>query len=264
MVAGTFLEGAPIIHTAAGEQPQGIEELKEAIDQLPNATMTETGPFRLPIDRAFTQKGFGVVVTGTSRDGSVSVGDNLMVMPEGIATKARSIQVHGEPTNSAGPNLRVAINLQGAELSQLYRGQTLIIEQQLPLTSIIDCRFSAISETEKLSTDQRIRLLSNSLELLAKAVVIDERTDSTEQLIQLRLERPAVLCAGDRFIIRKNHHSSRLGEVKSSTLLLQSSEKSISPALHHCCVQRWREQLGVVESPRRTGAQHPTGFFAGR
>ena len=92
LVAGTFLEGAPIIHTAAGEQPQGIEELKEAIDQLPNATMTETGPFRLPIDRAFTQKGFGVVVTGTSRDGSVSVGDNLMVMPEGIATKARSIQ----------------------------------------------------------------------------------------------------------------------------------------------------------------------------
>ena len=93
---GSFLEGAPIILTsAASDAPQGIDELREALDNLPQTKHVVQGPFRLPVDRIFSRKGFGAVVTGTSRTGLLNDGDEVEILPEGLKARVRGIQRHG-------------------------------------------------------------------------------------------------------------------------------------------------------------------------
>ncbi len=113
---GSFLEGAPLIplSSATGE---GIPSLLTALDTLAQTVeeRTSEGIFRLPIDRVFTMKGFGTVLTGTLISGSISVGDNVEILPEKIAAKIRGIQVHSQQEKTATAGLRTAINLQGVE-----------------------------------------------------------------------------------------------------------------------------------------------------
>ena len=113
-VKGTFLEDKPVVPVSA-HSGDGLENLKTILTKIANETPTksETGIFRIPIDRVFTMRGFGVVITGTLFSGSVSVGERVEIFPKGHQARVRGLQVHGESVKKSTAGLRTAVNLQG-------------------------------------------------------------------------------------------------------------------------------------------------------
>ena len=111
---GTFMHGAPIIPVSS-VTGEGLDSLLKALEALCQEVEEKSGAgvYRLPIDRVFTMKGFGTVVTGTSISGSVSVGESVSIYPQGLVAKVRGLQVHGGAVESASAGLRTAINVQG-------------------------------------------------------------------------------------------------------------------------------------------------------
>lgn len=124
-VAGTFLEGAPIVPVSS-RSGHNIDRLKGQIQQSALATTIKSpsGIFRLPIDRVFTLKGFGTVVTGTALAGTISVDEQIEVLPSGIRTKVRGLHSHNMAVKSAQAGQRIAVNLQGVDKSAISRGMS--------------------------------------------------------------------------------------------------------------------------------------------
>jgi selenocysteine-specific elongation factor len=231
-VEGSFLEGAPII-AVSSRTGEGIEELKEALANLAASVepkMKSAVP-RLPVDRAFSIKGFGTVVTGTLIAGEIAVGDELEIMPAGVRARVRNVQVHGEDTDRALAGQRTAINLQGLNLDQVDRGSVLAPAGRLQATLMIDARLEVLpSAPRPLAQRGRVRLHHGTSEVIARVVILkgsgfgvsgsgleDEsenpepgtrrsERDSIEPggsaFVQLRLEEPMTALPGDRFIIR--------------------------------------------------------------
>ena len=139
-VAGSFLENAPIVRVSS-RTGQGIEDLKKALAQLANkATPRDANAIsRLPIDRVFTIKGFGTVITGTLISGLIKAGEELELLPsEQRISKVRGLQVHGKSTTEARAGERTAINLQGIDVAEVSRGQVLAPAGRLATSSMLD------------------------------------------------------------------------------------------------------------------------------
>ena len=120
-IAGTFLEGAPILPTSAKEI-LGLEALTSALAALPVEKRDADGPFRLPVDRGFLRRGFGVVITGTVLSGRVQDGQEVLLLPQGEKARVRGIQVHGAEVGESLSGLRTALNLAGPQRDDLPRG----------------------------------------------------------------------------------------------------------------------------------------------
>jgi len=203
---GTFLEGAAIVplSSVTGE---GLEGFVKEVDRLAQEVeeRSSEGLFRLPIDRVFTMKGFGTVVTGTVISGEVSVGDSLEVLPQGLETKVRGIQAHGKPLESAMAGLRAGVNLQGLEKAVIDRGNVLALSQTLKPTALLDVAFQLLSSYPKpLRNRGQVRLHLGTAEALGRAILLDreEVKPGQEAFMQIRLEEPVVALPGDRFVIR--------------------------------------------------------------
>src|SRR5262249_22358543 len=127
LVSGSFLEGAPIVPVSS-RTGEGLDSFRAALVQASSriAGRSAGGPTRLPIDRVFTMKGFGTVVTGTLVSGRVSVDDELAILPGGRRAKVRGVQVHGAQQTSALAGRRSAVNLSGIEVEEIVRGQSLV------------------------------------------------------------------------------------------------------------------------------------------
>ncbi len=227
-VRGSFLEGAPII-SVSSRTGAGIDELKETLADLasrvePKATAAVP---RLPIDRAFSIKGFGTVVTGTLIAGELSVGDEIEVLPAGIRTRVRNVQVHGHDTTTALAGQRTAINLQGVNVEKVERGSLLAPAGRLRPSSMIDARLELLpSAARPLKQRARVRLHHGTAEVMARVVILKSSEfrvpgsglESSEpgtlnpglgtivpgesEIVQLRLEEPITALPGDRFIVR--------------------------------------------------------------
>ena len=205
-VKGTFLEGAAILPLSSltGE---GLPALLAEIERLAEEVEERSpeGLFRLPIDRVFTIKGFGTVVTGTIVSGKVSVGDTLEVLPKGLEAKVRGIQAHGKAVESAIAGLRTGINLQGLEKGGIERGNVLVQSQSLKPTLLVDGVFQLLPGTPKpLKNRTRVRLHVGTVEALGRAVLLDreEILAGEEAYLQIRIEEPIVALPGDRFVLR--------------------------------------------------------------
>ena len=203
---GSFLEGAPLIplSSATGE---GIPALLTALDTLAQTVeeRTSEGIFRLPIDRVFTMKGFGTVLTGTLISGSISVGDNVEILPEKIAAKIRGIQVHSQQEKTATAGLRTAINLQGVEKHFVPKGSILVRPKTLQPTSRIDVTIELLPNAPRsLKNRSRVRFHSGTSEVLAQIILLDqeELAPGGKSLAQFKLEEPVVVLPRDRFVIR--------------------------------------------------------------
>jgi selenocysteine-specific elongation factor len=205
-VKGTFLEGTAILPLSSitGE---GVPALLAEIERLA-VEVEERSPeglFRLPIDRVFTMRGFGTVVTGTIISGKVSIGDALEVLPKGLEAKVRGIQAHGKPVESATAGLRTGINLQGLEKMVIGRGNVLVQAQTLKPTFLVDVVFQLLPSVAKpLKNRTRIRLHVGTIEALGRAILLDreEIKPGEEAYLQVRIEEPIVALPGDRFVIR--------------------------------------------------------------
>ena len=204
---GSFLDGKPVIpvSSATGE---GIEELKKEIIakcDRENKRREEKELFRLPVDRVFTMQGFGTVVTGTLMDGNVKIGDDVIIYPEGKKAKVRGIQTYGKDTDIAVAGQRTAINLSGISKDDINRGDIVAYPGAVTVTSMIDTELSIFSSSERVVlNNSRVHLYCGSDEVLCKVILLDRDSISAGETAyaQLRLEEPAAVRRGDRFIIR--------------------------------------------------------------
>lgn len=206
LVKGSFLEHAPVIDVSA-TTGDGLDRLRDAIAaEAGHASRRPVdGAVRLPIDRAFTMKGFGTVVTGTLVSGTVAVDDELVIEPGGRRAKVRGVQVHGRPAERAVAGQRTAINLGGVELADVSRGETLIAPHTLSVTRRVDAEIDLLPTTKPLKHGARVRVHNGTAEVLGRVSIAGHTTEiaaGESALVRLRLESEAVFTRGDRFIIR--------------------------------------------------------------
>ena len=224
LVAGSFLEGAPIVAVSA-RSGDGLQALRAAIQDVA-ARVTQhrgTGIVRFPIDRAFTVKGFGTVVTGTLVSGEIGLNCDLDVLPTGCHVKVRGLQVHGEGQGVARGGQRVAVNLAGVEVGELSRGDTLVTPGGLETTRRFDATLTLLPGAPPLKHGARVRCHQGTTEVMARVALatLIEAEDGPEltrepaqgafatalepgasAYVRVRLERPAALTRGDRFVLR--------------------------------------------------------------
>lgn len=212
---GTFLENAPIIpfSSTTGENK---EKLLNAIEQIAGEVEPReaTDIFRLPVDRAFTMKGFGTVITGSCLGGKIEVGETLQILPSGILAKVRGLQVHNETVEKAGAGLRTAVNFQGLEKNEVNRGDVLIKPGSLPTTYLVDAHVDMLKSNAKpIKHRARVRFHHKTSELPARLIPLSgkEIKPGTSDYIQLRLEAPTVAVSGDRFILRSYSPVTTIG-----------------------------------------------------
>jgi selenocysteine-specific elongation factor len=207
LVAGSFLDGAPIVPVSVRSRI-GLDELRAALRQIAKIIPERSADFvtRLPIDRAFSMKGFGVVVTGTLVAGEIAAGDELELLPTGRRVRARGVQVHGALVSRAQSGQRTAVNLAGVEVSEIERGMTLAPVGRLLPTQIIDVELNVLPTAPRaIRTRSRLRVHLGSAEVLARVRVLNSRNEVSpgeRGLAQLRFESPIVALHDERFIIR--------------------------------------------------------------
>lgn len=206
-VAGTFLEGAPVMEVSS-YTGQGIEELKNKILEMAGecgSRREDKRLLRLPIDRVFTIDGFGTVITGTLMEGSVETGDEVMLYPSQKKAKVRNIQVHGNTVAEARAGQRTAINLTGIKKDELKRGDVVAYPGLLENTRMIDVRINLFDHTKRiLKSGSRLHFYYGSAEALCKAVLLDQEAIGEGQsgYAQLRFEEEIAVKRDDRFILR--------------------------------------------------------------
>jgi len=206
-LAGSFLADAPIVPVSA-RTGAGLPELRAALGRLVAELppRDQTGVFRLPVDRTFTIKGFGTVVTGTIIGGEVKVGDELVVLPRGQPARVRGIEVHGEAVQAARAGLRAALNLGGVAVEDLVRGDVLAHPDAVPTSHILDVRFRYLAAaTAPLPRRSKALIHHGATQVLASIVLdVDQLAPGGEATGQLRLDATTPLAAvpGDRFIAR--------------------------------------------------------------
>jgi selenocysteine-specific elongation factor len=205
-LTATFLQAAPIVEVSS-ETGEGIKELVRTLDELIKE-IPERDPghfFRLPIDRAFTMKGFGTVVTGTTVSGHIGVGSEVTVYPEGIKSKVRGIQVYHQDVPLVKAGLRTAINLQGFEKAAIIRGDVVAERDSLKPTYMVDTVLEYLdSAPKRLQNRTKVRFHCGTSEIIATVILLDRDNLSPgdQCFAQLRLERPAVVLSKDRFVVR--------------------------------------------------------------
>src|SRR5574337_357595 len=174
-LAGTFLEGAPVVPVSA-VTGQGLPRLRAILREAAEAIepRRHDGIFRLPIDRVFTIKGFGTVVTGTLWSGTVRVGDEVVVLPEELRSRVRRLQVHGHTVEQAWAGQRTAVNLPGLEVDQLSRGDLLTFPGALKPTTALDVSLALLKEAPRaLRSRTRVRFHLGTSEILGRVVLLD-------------------------------------------------------------------------------------------
>jgi len=212
LVAGSFLEGAPIVPVSA-RTGDGLGAFRETLAQVSRSARGRAiaSAARLPIDRVFSMKGFGTVVTGTLVSGRITVDDELVVAPGERRVKVRGIQVHGRRQPEAVAGQRSAINLGGVEVDDIARGQALVAPGALVESRIADATVEVLPTARPLKHGARVRFHQGTAEIIGRVAVIgpvgaDRAVPAiaagTRAFVRLRLEAPAVLARGDRYILR--------------------------------------------------------------
>jgi selenocysteine-specific elongation factor len=204
LLAGTGLRGAAIVETSS-ETGKGVEKLRAMLDAASRETASRdaAGRFRLAIDRVFTLRGVGTVVTGTVLSGAVSVGDSVTISPSGLAARVRSIHVQNQPAQRGIAGQRCALNLAGDGIAKdaIARGEMALDPTLHAPTQRIDATLRLLLD-EKIALWQPVRLHHGAAEIGARVVPLGDNW------IQLVLERPIAAAVGDRFVLR-DHSAQR-------------------------------------------------------
>jgi selenocysteine-specific elongation factor len=203
---GSFLENALILPVSS-LKGTGFDELKRELVRRANdaPSRDSTAITRLPIDRVFTMKGFGTVVTGTLVSGTIKKEDELELFPAAQRARVRGVQVHGTAAEKAVAGERTAVNLAGVDKSQLERGMALASPGMLRNSQQIDVKLSLLPSAKSLKSGARVHLHAFTSETIA-TITLYEKTrlePEAEALARLRISDPLLLIPGDRFIIRQ-------------------------------------------------------------
>jgi selenocysteine-specific elongation factor len=203
---GSFLEDAPLV-SVSSTTGEGIDEVRTILDSLVAASdfSEPHGPFRLPIDRIFTMKGFGTVITGTAISGRIKTGEDLMIYPGRKSGKIRGIQVHNKDTGEAAAGHRTAINLQGLEREAIKRGDMAASVDCLQPSYLLDSTFLYLASNKKnYKNRSRVRVHLGTAEIMGRIVLLEteELEPGAESNVQVLLEEQVGCWPGDRYVIR--------------------------------------------------------------
>jgi selenocysteine-specific elongation factor len=205
LVKGSFLQNAPIFKTSA-VSGIGIAELRRFLLELP-ANIPEsrsTSLFRLPIDRVFSVKGFGTVVTGTVLSGAIRVGDEVEIMPTGQRTKIRGIQSHNNPVSSISANHRTALNLAGVARSEVDRGMQIVTPGAFRKTDLLTVFLEVLPDVPPIKYNDRLRLHLDTGEYIVRIRLIghDRLLPGTQGVAQIKFDQPVAAGFRERFVVR--------------------------------------------------------------
>ncbi|GAB4344439.1 MAG: selenocysteine-specific translation elongation factor [Candidatus Abyssubacteria bacterium] len=206
LVAGTFLESAPMV-AVSSKTGQGIEDIRRLIIEMMGQQQQKNseGLFRLPIDRVFTMKGFGTVVTGTVFSGWLAEDEPVQVAPSNIMTRARQLQSHNMKAERISAGMRAAINLSNVSVQELTRGDTLVRPGTAMITDLFDARILLLPSTpRKLPRTSSVKLHVGTSQQVARMSLIDRPhlAPGEQGLAQLKTQKLVCIFRGDHFVIR--------------------------------------------------------------
>ena len=214
LVAGSFLEGRPLLRVSA-RSGRGLDALADALRALVREAPVRRpdGLLRLPVDRVFTLRGFGTVVTGTLLSGTLGLDDEVEVLPQGRPARVRGLQVHGGSVERVDAGSRVAANLAGVEVGDVSRGDVVARPGTLRPTAMVDVELRLLPGIKPLADGARVRVHLASAEVLARVRLLGEAAvpPGGAALAQLRLERPAAAGRGDRLVLRAYSPATTIG-----------------------------------------------------
>ena len=205
-VTGTFLESAEIM-SVSSKSGLNLDLLKQKIRDLAVNVKPKLvqGIFRLPIDRVFTLKGFGTVVTGTALSGTIMLDSPVEILPSGIKSKVRGLQTHGRSVDKAYAGQRIGLNLQGVDRDLLNRGDVVVAPERFVPTQTIDAKLEMLKDAPVVKSRSRVHFYCGTSETIARIIIYnaDEVKAGESCYCQFRLENPVVALSGDRYIIRR-------------------------------------------------------------
>lgn len=230
LVEDSFLDDAPVMAVSA-KTGEGLDELKrvllETAKELPSRNHDVIT--LLNIDRRFTVKGFGAVVTGTLVSGVINETDELEILPSGKKVRVRGLQTHGKNVKVANAGQRVAVNLSGIDHSEIIRGMVLTERNILRPTQIFDAEVEVLHDAKKaLKSRQRVRAHIGTIEALARVQVLNETGEikkGEKDFAQFRLETPVAAIADEHFIIRSYSPQITIGGGKALDVLAEKHRR---------------------------------------
>jgi len=225
---GTFLENSPIV-TVDSISKKGIDTVLEIVNEKRQNKVerVDKGIFKLPIDRVFTMKGFGTIITGTILSGNVKEGDTLSLQPKGINVRVKGLQCHGQKQSALTTGDRAAINLHGVSVDEIARGDILVSTGYLEPTYIFDGKLYLLSTAKELKNRARVRIHAGTNEIFGRVVLLDrEKLESgAEGLVEIRLEEKMNLSPGERFVIRSYSPQVTIGGGQILTTAKKKSKR---------------------------------------
>jgi selenocysteine-specific elongation factor len=205
-VRGSFLANAPVI-AVSSVTGSGLDELKAAMASMAREVTAKDASrwFRMPVDRAFSMRGFGTVVTGTLISGSLAPEDEVEIHPGARRLRVRGVQVHGQPVGRAFAGQRTAVNLAGVEVAELERGMVLAPPGRFHTTTIVDTSFELLPGAHPLRHGAPVHFHAGTAEVEAQARLLhtpQSMPAGSRGYVRFRLREPLLLLPGDRFIVR--------------------------------------------------------------
>jgi len=205
-VRGSFLEGAPVIPVSA-TKGHGLDALRAELDEAARAIAGKDASrhARLPIDRSFSMRGHGAVVTGTLVSGTLAVEEEVELYPAGIRARIRGLQVHGAAVERARAGERTAVNLAGIDSSDARRGMTIARPGLFRATQMIDCSFELLAGAHPLKHRAPVHFHAGTAEVEAQARLLESlepMRPGSRAHVRFVLREPLLLLPGDRFIVR--------------------------------------------------------------
>lgn len=205
-VAGTFLEGAPILPVSA-ITGQGLDELKGLLHSMAEETEPRPaeGVFRMPVQRVFSARGFGTIMTGIPVTGQVGVGDVVEVLPSGAKGKIRGIQAYHEASDTARAGHSSALNVSDVDHHAVTRGDVVATPGFFKPQVMVGARLTALPSLDRpISNRMPIRIHTGTSDAVGEVILLDaeEIEPGSSGLVQFRMEHPLVCAPGDRYVVR--------------------------------------------------------------
>jgi selenocysteine-specific elongation factor len=235
LLAGTALRDAPVVRVSA-TTGEGLDALRDALGRTAAAAAAHTprtGPPRLSVDRAFSMRGFGTVVTGTLVGGALAVGDPVELLPSGLRSRVRGLESHGVAVELAEPGARTAVNLQGIERAEVTRGQVLTDADALGSTRVIDARVHWLPAAAPAEGATSVEFLAGTAERRARLAPIAARAlqPGARGFARIHLEgEPLPLLPGDRFVLRGFARNEQGGTTVGGGVVLDAAPPRRRPS----------------------------------
>ena len=270
LVKGTFLEDAPVVPVSVYKN-QGIDRLRDTLYQLYRdlPEHKETRAFRLPVDRVFTLKGFGTVVTGTLFGGRIKKEQEAYLYPKNTSVKIRSIQVHETNVEEAHAGQRVALNLPDRKKQEIRRGDVVALKNSMYPTMMADVSLTVLRHTQRsVKNGSRVHVYHGTRELLGKVILLDrdELKAGETCYAQLRLEEETVLEKGERFVIRFYSPAETIGGGTVLDICPRKHKRNDQKVLEACRIKEsgTREEMLELSAWEHWGSFFTLEELAGR